>query len=384
MNLLVVIGTRPEAIKMAPVIKRFLLEPGFSLQVCSTGQHREMLASVLSLFAIEPDFNLDLMEKHQTLSSLSAKMYSRFDQVLEQSKPDMVLVQGDTTTAMVAATCAFYRKIPVAHVEAGLRSFDLGKPWPEEFNRKVIGQFARLHFVPTEKAKQNLLNDGVAAQDIFLTGNTVVDALLQAKHKIDVDPELSARLDQKYSFLDQDKRLILMTGHRRENWGEGQEAVFAGIHQLVDGDTSIQVLYPVHMNPVVKQKANSLLADSNNIFLVPPVDYIEMVYLLMRSYFIITDSGGLQEEAPTFGKPLLVTRDVTERTEGVEAGTAILVGCDRDKIVCLSQRLLEDEGFYAQMSCAQNPYGDGTAADSIFQALMSYRQTLKNKDTVLC
>lgn len=371
-KVLSVFGTRPEAIKMAPVIQRLEKQKG-ELQslVCVTAQHRQMLDQVLNLFDIKPDYDLDIMAPSQDLFDVTCNVLQGLKPVLEKEKPDIVLVHGDTTTTMAATLAAFYTKTRVGHVEAGLRTYDKFAPFPEEINRKVTGTVADLHFAPTELSRNNLIREGVPAESIFITGNTVIDALLSVVEKIQGDWSVKNSLDCKFSFLNEDKKLILVTGHRRENFGVGFENICFALREIAQVDPDVEILYPVHLNPNVQDPVKRILGEGklHNIHLIEPVDYLPFVYLMNRAYIIITDSGGVQEEAPSLGKPVLVMRDTTERPEAVTAGTVKLVGTDRKKIVEETRWLLEDEDAYLAMSGAHNPYGDGKAAERIISIL---------------
>lgn len=370
MKVLTVFGTRPEAIKMAPVVKALSCNPYFEAKVCVTAQHRQMLDQVLDLFEIRPDFDLNLMRAGQDLTDLTGNVLNGMRDVYEQWRPDMILVHGDTTTTLAASLSAYYARVRLGHVEAGLRTFNKFAPWPEEMNRRITGAIADLHFAPTPKARQNLVQEGVADDVIHVTGNTVIDALLEVVEFLRENAALRQKLDASFAFLDPEKRLILVTGHRRENFGSGFESM---CHALADiaarGD--VQVVYPVHLNPNVQEPVRRILADVPNVILLEPLDYLPFVFLMDRSALIITDSGGVQEEAPSLGKPVLVMRDTTERPEAVEAGTVLLVGTDRARIVCQANRLLDDPVAYEEMSRAHNPYGDGLAASRISEALLA-------------
>lgn len=368
MRVLSVFGTRPEAIKMAPIVRRLAETPGITSLVCVTAQHRQMLDQVLGLFAITPDRDLDLMRDGQGLTYVTTAVLERLSDVYQDLKPDRVLVQGDTTTTFAAALAAFYAKVPVAHVEAGLRTGNVHSPWPEEMNRRLTTHLADLHFPPTETAKQNLLREGVDPARIAVTGNTVIDALLDALAILDADPARAAAIDAELPRTDPDRRLILVTGHRRENFDGGLERVAQGLLRLASrGD--VEIVYPVHLNPNVRQVANAVLGANPAIHLIPPLDYLPFIRLMRRADLIITDSGGVQEEAPSLGKPVLVTRDTTERPEAVEAGTVELVGTDTERLVARANRLLDDRAAYDAMSFAHNPYGDGKAAARILESL---------------
>jgi UDP-N-acetylglucosamine 2-epimerase (non-hydrolysing) len=367
-KVLIVFGTRPEAIKMAPVIGALKQCTSVSVRVCVTAQHRGMLDQVLGLFGIRPDHDLDLMVPGQTLSGLTARALEGLTGVIRQEQPGLVLVHGDTTTSAVAAMAAFYERLAVGHVEAGLRTHQIWSPWPEEFNRRVVGLVTALHFAPTEQARRNLLDERVPQDRIWVTGNTVIDALMQASHHIDTQPGLIDQLGQRFPFLDPSRRMLLVTGHRRENFGDGIEAICSGLRRLADrGD--VQVVYPVHMNPNIKGPVETLLGEHPAIHLLPPQDYQSFVYLMKRAYLLLTDSGGIQEEAPALGKPVLVMRDTTERPEALEAGTARLVGTDADRLVAEASALLDNPDHYRAMATSQNPFGDGTAARQIADAV---------------
>ncbi len=367
-----IFGTRPEAIKMASVVAACRNEPSFETTVCVTGQHREMLDQVLAIFGIKPDIDLNIMKPGQSLTDVTVNTLRGLDDVFKASRPDVVLVHGDTTTAMAAALAAFYHQIPVGHVEAGLRTGDLYQPWPEEMNRRFVDLVARWYFAPTEESRALLMAERVPDAHVVVTGNTVIDSLLDVTRRIRTDAGLIAELDAAFPFLDASKRLILVTGHRRENFGGGLENM---CHALADlaarGDT--QVVYPVHLNQNVQQAANKVLAGTRDVHLIEPVDYVPFVYLMSRAHFIITDSGGIQEEAPSLGKPVLVTRSVTERPEAVAVGTARLVGTDRARIVAEATRLLDDETEYKRVSAIKNPYGDGQASSRIVETLKNAR-----------
>ncbi len=364
MKILSVFGTRPEAIKMAPVVKALAEDPSFDAKVCVTAQHRQMLDQVLELFAIQPDFDLDLMKADQTLGDITGNVLHGMEGIFAQWQPDMVLVHGDTTTTLAAALSSYYAKVPVGHVEAGLRTGDKYSPWPEEMNRHLAGALADVHFSPTEKARENLLHEGIAPESIHVTGNTVIDALLTVEERIRSDADLRGRLERHFPFLDPQKYLVLVTGHRRENFGSGFENICQAIATLARRD-DVQVVYPVHLNPHVQEPVRRILSDLSNVFLLKPQDYLSFVYLMHRCTLVLTDSGGIQEEAPSLGKPVLVMRDTTERPEALEAGTALLVGTDRARIVRGVSRLLDAPEAYRTMAEAHNPYGDGTAARRI-------------------
>lgn len=370
-KVLLVFGTRPEAIKMAPLaLKLQQFSQDFETKVCVTGQHRQMLDQVLNLFGLTPDFDLNLMKPGQTLSDVTSGVLKGLEQVFETWTPDVVLVHGDTATTFAASLAAYYHKIKVGHVEAGLRTGDLYSPWPEEANRKLTGVLANYHFAPTQSSYENLIKENVDPENIVVTGNTVIDALLQVKQKVEQDQALVTQFQQKFSFLDADKKLILVTGHRRENFGQGFLNICQALANLAKKYTDIQIVYPVHLNPNVQQPVNALLAGIANIYLIAPQDYLPFVYLMNRSYLILTDSGGIQEEAPSLGKPVLVMRDTTERPEAVRAGTVRLVGTDIKTIEQSVVELIENPDIYAEMAAAHNPYGDGTACQQIIQFLL--------------
>lgn len=369
-RVLLVFGTRPEAIKMAPLaLKLQQFNENFETKVCVTGQHRQMLDQVLSLFELTPDFDLNLMKPGQTLSDVTSGVLKGLEQVFETWTPDIVLVHGDTATTFAASLAAYYHKIKIGHVEAGLRTGDLYSPWPEEANRKLTGALANFHFAPTQSSYENLIKENVNPENIIVTGNTVIDALLQVKQKVEHDPALVQQFEHEFSFLDAQKRLILVTGHRRENFGQGFLNICTALVNLAKKYPDLQVVYPVHLNPNVQQPVNELLAGIDNVFLIAPQDYLPFVYLMNRSYLILTDSGGIQEEAPSLGKPVLVMRDTTERPEAVHAGTVRLVGTDTETIERSVIELLENPNVYAEMAEAHNPYGDGDSCQQIIDFL---------------
>jgi len=371
MKVLLVFGTRPEAIKMAPLaLKLQHYSQDFETKVCVTGQHRQMLDQVLELFSLKPDFDLNLMKPGQTLSDVTSGVLKGLEQVFEQWLPDVILVHGDTATTFAASLAAYYHKIKVGHVEAGLRTGDLYSPWPEEANRQLTGVLANYHFAPTQSSYDNLIKENVNPAHIVVTGNTVIDALLQVKQKVEQDQALVEQFQQQFSFLEQEKKLILVTGHRRENFGQGFLNICQALASLAKKYPDIQIVYPVHLNPNVQQPVNALLADIDNVYLIAPQDYLPFVYLMNRSYLILTDSGGIQEEAPSLGKPVLVMRDTTERPEAVQAGTVRLVGTEIAAIEQSVAELLENPDVYAEMAAAHNPYGDGTACQQIIQFLL--------------
>jgi UDP-N-acetylglucosamine 2-epimerase len=371
---MVVFGTRPEAIKMAPVVAALRATDGIETLVCVTAQHRQMLDQVLDLFGLVPDDDLDLMAPGQSLPDLFARILTGMTVVLEARRPDLVLVHGDTSTTLATALAAFYARVPVGHVEAGLRTGDLQAPWPEEANRRLTAPIAELHFAPTMRARDNLLGENLPAVGIHVTGNTVIDALLAVVGRIKAEPALADSLAARFPFLDPGKRLVLVTGHRRENFGQGFEQMCLAIRDLAErGD--MQVLYPVHLNPQVQAPVNRILGGVAGVVLMEPQDYLPFVYLMTRAHLILTDSGGIQEEAPSLGKPVLVMRDTTERPEAVEAGTVRLVGTDRARIVAEATRLLDDSDAHATMARANNPYGDGRAAARIAGIIASIGAT---------
>lgn len=376
LRILAVFGTRPEAIKMAPVVHALRGRPDrFSCVVCVTAQHREMLDQVLGLFSIAPEHDLNLMRPGQGLHDVTRAVLREFPTVLETERPGLVLVHGDTTTTMAATLAAYYARIPVGHVEAGLRTGNKYAPFPEEINRKVTGAIADLHFAPTKAARENLLREGIPEGSIVVTGNTVIDALLSVAERLRGEGALAKRMEAEFPFLDPSKKLILVTGHRRENFGEGFERICHALAEIASLRPSAEILYPVHLNPNVQKSVRRILGTGSrrNTHLIGPVDYLPFVYLMMRSHLILTDSGGIQEEAPSLGKPVLVMREVTERPEAVMAGAARLVGTDREKIVAETLRLLDDPEAYRSMSAAYNPYGDGKAAERIADFLETWR-----------
>ncbi len=369
-KILLTFGTRPEAIKLAPLIKALQCVSTFDVKVCVTGQHREMLDQTLKLFAITPDFDLDLMRAGQSLSSITTGVLNGVNKVFDEFLPDVVLVHGDTTTTMAATLAAFYRQIPVGHVEAGLRTRNINSPWPEEANRRITDILASWYFAPTEEARQNLLDEGVEASRIVLTGNTVIDALMLTHSDIETNSILRAELAQGFPFLDAEKRMILVTGHRRENFGAKFKSFCSALKSLAERYPNVQIVYPVHLNPQVQAPVRSILAEQPNIFLLEPQQYRPFIYLMSRAFFIITDSGGIQEEAPSLGKPVLVVRDTTERPEAIAAGTAKLVGTEFHNIVAAVELLLDDVDEYSRMARAHNPFGDGKACEKIIHELI--------------
>lgn len=356
---------------MASVIKALSLDGVVQLRVCVTAQHRQMLDQVLEFFAITPDIDLNLMRPEQDLTDLTARMLVGMRGVLRDWRPDLLLVQGDTTTTFAASLAAHYEKIAVGHVEAGLRTGNLYAPWPEEMNRRLTTVLATLHFAPTPWARDNLLREGVAAEVVHVTGNTVIDALLEVVARLEADQVLRARLEQKFRFLQPGLKLVLVTGHRRESFGPGFERICQALRTLSERD-DVQIVYPVHLNPNVREPVWRVLGACPRIHLIEPLEYVPFVYLMSRAYLIVTDSGGVQEEAPSLGKPVLVMRETTERLEAVEAGTAKLVGTDCERIVAEAVRLLEDAAAYRAMAQAHNPYGDGHAAERIAAFIVNH------------
>ena len=371
MNVLTVFGTRPEAIKMAPLVKAFQKYDHIESYVCVTGQHREMLDQVLNLFEITPDFDLNIMKKNQTLAHITQSVLMGVAQVIEKIKPDYVFVHGDVTTGVAAAMAAFYAKIPVCHIEAGLRTGNIYAPYPEEMNRKLISALTTYHFAPTKTAQDHLLQENHNSKNIYVTGNTVIDALFYVRDTIHHDPIFSKKFDTTFDYLDYNKKLILVTGHRRENLDGGLENVCKALKQIKQDHNNVQIIYPVHLNPKVQQAAQEILQDHPDIFLIEPQDYLPFVYLMNRAYLIITDSGGIQEEAPSLGKPVLVTRETTERPEAVSAGTVKLVGTNQETLIKEALQLLNDPETYAKMQQASNPYGDGKACERIIEFLLN-------------
>ncbi|MCQ9630837.1 non-hydrolyzing UDP-N-acetylglucosamine 2-epimerase [Actinobacillus suis] len=368
-NVLTVFGTRPEAIKMAPLAKMLADDPAFNAKVCVTGQHREMLDQVLELFEIQPDFDLNVMKSRQDLTDITVRILQALQAVFAEYRPDIVLVHGDTTTTFATTLACYYQQIPVGHVEAGLRTGNLYSPFPEEGNRLLTSVLANYHFAPTQEAKANLLQERKAEQSIWVTGNTVIDALLSILQKIGHNEPLARQLAARYSFLDHTKKMILVTGHRRESFGQGFERICQALVELANQYPEVQIVYPVHLNPNVHEPVSRLLAGIQNIFLIEPQDYLPFVYLMDRAYLILTDSGGIQEEAPALGKPVLVMRETTERPEAIKAGTVRLVGTDTRKIIAEVERLLQDKNAYQAMVQAHNPYGDGQACQRIVTAI---------------
>lgn len=370
-RILTVFGTRPEAIKMAPLVHALAADDRFEAKVCVTAQHREMLDQVLELFEITPEYDLDLMKAGQTLPEITSRILLKLTPVLKEFKPDVVLVHGDTATTFAATLAAYYEQISVGHVEAGLRTGNIYSPWPEEGNRKLTGSLTKFHFAPTETSQQNLLNENYDASNIHVTGNTVIDALLLVKQQIESDSNLSDTLALQFPMLDESKKLILVTGHRRESFGGGFERICEALAITAKAHPNCQILYPVHLNPNVQEPVKRILKGVDNVYLIEPQQYLPFVYLMNRAHIILTDSGGIQEEAPSLGKPVLVMRDTTERPEAVASGTVKLVGTDVAKITVELNTLLTDSKAYDKMSFAHNPYGDGKACKRICDILAS-------------
>lgn len=372
-KIITIFGTRPEAIKMAPLVKELERREEIESKVCVTAQHREMLDQVLELFDIKPDFDLNIMQTRQTLTGITSKVLEGLEEVFEKEKPDMILVHGDTTTTFAGGLAAFYQQIKVGHVEAGLRTFNKYFPFPEEMNRKLTGSLADLHFAPTKGSKDNLLREGIAESDIYITGNTVIDAM---KHTVEKDYVFE---NEELNNIDFNKKIIMITAHRRENWGEGIENICIALNKIVEQNEDVELVYLVHLNPVVKDVVFERLGGNDRIHLMAPLDTKETHNLMNRSFMVMTDSGGLQEEAPHLGKPVLVLRDVTERPEAVAAGTVKLVGTDVDQIVKEANELLKNPEAYSKMSKSTNPYGDGIASQRIVDAIFRYFE-LSDKD----
>lgn len=372
-KILIVFGTRPEAIKMAPLVKEFQKDTNnFETKVCVTAQHRQMLDQVLEIFDIKPDYDLNIMKPGQDLYDITSNVLIGMKSVLDDFKPDVVLVHGDTTTTLSASLAAFYAKIKVGHVEAGLRTNDIYSPWPEEGNRQLTGILANYHFAPTQQSEENLLKEGKSQQDIHVTGNTVIDALMYVLQRIKNQPTLKEKIKSKISDqyqLDEKRKIILVTGHRRENFGQGFINICEGLKELAKNNPDVDIVYPVHLNPNVQKPVNEILSGLTNVYLIDPLQYEEFIYIMNESYFIITDSGGIQEEAPSLGKPVLVMRNTTERPEAVKAGTVKLVGTDKNKLIKEAQTLIDNKFEYEKMAKAHNPYGDGRACAGIVSFL---------------
>lgn len=368
-KVLTVFGTRPEAIKMAPLVHALAADERFEAKCCVTAQHREMLDQVLELFDITPDYDLNLMKAGQLLNDVTARIIQELKPVLQEFKPDVVLVHGDTATTFAASLAAYYEQIEVGHVEAGLRTGNIYSPWPEEANRRLTGVLTKYHFAPTETSKENLLRENFNPEDIHVTGNTVIDALLMMKDKIETDDDLNETLEAQFPYLDDSKKLILVTGHRRESFGGGFERICEALAKTAKVHPEAQILYPMHLNPNVREPVNRILGGIDNILLIEPQQYLPFIYLMDRAYIILTDSGGIQEEAPSLGKPVLVMRDTTERPEAVDAGTVKLVGTSVEVITKSLNKLLKSKEAYESMSFAHNPYGDGNACRRICEIL---------------
>ncbi|AJD01200.1 non-hydrolyzing UDP-N-acetylglucosamine 2-epimerase [Campylobacter lari] len=372
-KILVVFGTRPEAIKMAPLVKIMENRNDIDCKICVTAQHRQMLDQILDVFDIKPDYDLNIMSENQDLYDITFKILYGMKNILNDFRPDVVLVHGDTTTASAAALAAFYQKIKVAHIEAGLRTYNLYNPWPEEANRQIVGVLSGIHFAPTTKSVENLIKEGKDEKNIFVTGNTVVDALFymveKIKNNIVFKTKILSSIDNEYRKSD-NRKFILVTGHRRENFGEGFLQICEALKTIAINNPNIDIVYPVHLNPNVQKPVKSILSDITNIYLINPLKYEEFIYLMSNCYFIITDSGGVQEEAPSLGKPVLVMRETTERPEAIEAGTVKLVGTCKSNIIKAAQELIDDEDEYKKMSKASNPYGDGKACEKILEILI--------------
>ncbi|MBC8387203.1 MAG: UDP-N-acetylglucosamine 2-epimerase (non-hydrolyzing) [Actinobacteria bacterium] len=376
-KILFIFGTRPEAIKLAPLIKLFKDHCSrFETKICITSQHKSMLKQVLNLFNIVPDYDLKIMKKNQSLEYISSKTLEKLSEVFHQNKPDLIFVQGDTTTVMTASMAAFYQRIKIAHIEAGLRSYNKYSPFPEEINRVVTSHLADFHFAPTQQAKRNLLNEGICEENIWVTGNTVIDALFLTLKMVKQNEDSYLKYFQQKG-IKFDRNVILVTGHRRENFGKGFQNICNALLKIANED--IEIIYPVHLNPNVQKPVNQILSNRNNIHLIKPLSYDKLVFLMKKSYLILTDSGGIQEEAPSLGKPVLVMRDVTERPEGIEAGTAKLVGTNKDNIVTNTLKLLNDLNIYKKMSIVNNPYGNGRASEYILGILNKITEKDINK-----
>jgi len=359
---------------MAPLLLALKSDERFESKICVTAQHRQMLDQVLDLFRLVPDFDLDIMKPGQDLSDVTVAILTRIKSVLTAFEPDIILVHGDTTTTFAASLAGYYHKFPIGHVEAGLRTGNLYSPWPEEANRKLTGALAALHFAPTESAKRNLLRENVDPKSVHVTGNTVVDALLHVADKVEHETDLKERFRREFAFLSDDKKMILVTAHRRESFGGGFERICGALLETVERFPDVEIVFPVHPNPNVQGPVKRLLGGKQNIHLIEPLDYLPFVYLMKRAHLVLTDSGGIQEEAPSLGKPVLVMRETTERPEAVEAGTVRLVGTDKAKILSGVNELLTDEAAYQRMSFAHNPYGDGNACKRILAALLAFKQ----------
>ncbi|PQQ29151.1 non-hydrolyzing UDP-N-acetylglucosamine 2-epimerase [Photorhabdus hindustanensis] len=369
MKIISVFGTRPEAIKMAPLIKELEKDPNIHSIICVTGQHRKMLDQVIELFGIKPDFDLNIMKENQNLTSITSEILVNLEYIFDKTKPDLVLVHGDTTTSFVASMAAYYKKIKVAHIEAGLRTNDIYSPWPEEGNRKLISILSHLHFTPTNEAKNNLIHEGIPEDCIYITGNTVIDALLETIKKINSNDFIKNKLKNEFQFIDFSKKIILITGHRRENFGKGINDICHAIKHLANEFKDIIFVYPVHLNPNIKKPAEDILSNVINVFLISPLDYLSFIYLMSKSYLILTDSGGIQEEAPSLNIPVLVMRNNSERPEAIKSGSVKLIGSSTNKIIMGVTLLLKDKKIYNNMKNSTNPYGDGQAAKKIVHIL---------------
>ncbi len=368
-KILSVFGTRPEAIKMAPLVLVLSEDERFESECCVTAQHREMLDQVIQFFGIKPNYDLNIMKENQVLNDIISSVLLLMNPILESSKPDIVLVHGDTSTTFAAALASYYKQIPVGHIEAGLRTGDIFSPWPEEANRKLTAAITNYHFAPTKSARNNLIKEGLPKEKIIVTGNTVIDALFLVQKELHDNKALKHKLSSQFPFLDSSKRLILVTGHRRENFGGGFKRICTSLKKIAKRHKDVQIVYPVHLNPNVSNTVNKFLKNAENIFLIKPQEYLPFIYLMNQSYLILTDSGGIQEEAPSLGKPVLVMREKTERPEALKSGTVKLVGTEIDLIVKETEKLLKDEDSYNQMSLASNPYGDGHACERIIDFL---------------
>ena len=368
-KILIVFGTRPEAIKLSVLIKTLRHDKRFDIKVCITAQHRSMLDDVLELFEIKPDYDLNIMKTGISLTNTVIKILSGLDNILQKFEPNIVLIQGDTSTVLAAALASYYKQIPIAHIEAGLRSDNIYSPWPEEGNRKIVSTITQYHFAPTISAKNNLLKENINSNIIFVTGNTVIDSLFWAKNKIQNDKKLQKKLDKDFSFINPTKRIILVTGHRRESFGSGFENICEALKQIAKKNQDVQIIFPVHLNPNIQKPVNEILKDIENINLIQPQNYIKFQYLMAKSFIILTDSGGIQEEAPSLGKPVLVMRNITERSEAIEGGTVKLVGTDIKKIINSVDLLLNNKNEYQKMSLSHNQYGDGQACNRIIEIL---------------
>ncbi|MBQ0831293.1 non-hydrolyzing UDP-N-acetylglucosamine 2-epimerase [Marinobacter sp.] len=380
MKVLLVFGTRPEAIKMAPLVLALQQDERFEALLCVTAQHREMLDQVMDLFGLVPDYDLNIMQPDQDLTDITAGILQKMRSVLVSAKPDIVLVHGDTSTTFATSLAAYFQKIPVGHIEAGLRTGNLYSPWPEEGNRKLTGVLANIHFAPTDMSAQNLFVEGIANEMVFVTGNTVIDALYEVIARIDSDAPLNQELVSQFSFLEAERKIILVTGHRRESFGGGFERICQALARTAKQFPDVDVVYPMHLNPNVREPVNRLLSNLPNVHLIEPLDYLPFIYLMNRCHLILTDSGGIQEEAPSLGKPVLVMRDTTERPEAVAAGTVELVGTDADRICSRIATLLTEEELYKKMAMSHNPYGDGQASFRIMDALEKCGPGLKKNE----